>query len=460
MSQEPQGINDLEPFVIALQKIGHKKLAIECLDAFSESAVVFEQHDNLSKCYFKLNENEKALKYIKKSLSLAPTAQHVYVTRNNMINIYNSINMPEEAMTYISFNEGISPSGELDLHKSYALYLLNRKKEAQGLLEKALLREDIPEDVREKVEFNLGTYHLNDGMFQQGLRQCLLNGLSNKIWRRNIAIKMPFWQGEPDVKNLIVYAEAGIGDEIINIRFMRHLKERGINAYWYTATQKNKNNDRPGLGDLFVKNGYPVIEDLEEVAHLPNVMWTYSMQLPIYLNLKPEDLWNGPYLKSCQKYKEKWNIDTDKLKIGIRWKGSKHYEQDLRRSYPLSELHSNIGHLDAQFISLQRDDGTEETVDFPGIIDYNDRLETIEDAIALIDNLDIVITSCTSIAHMAASQGKEVYVFVPISTYYVWCHPTEKSPWYGNNVTILRQMTPRSWDEPMQQLKEILEKKI
>ena len=89
MSQEPQGINDLEPFVIALQKIGHKKLAIECLDAFSESAMVFEQHDNLSKCYFKLNENEKALKYIKKSLSLAPTAQHVYVTRNNMINIYN-----------------------------------------------------------------------------------------------------------------------------------------------------------------------------------------------------------------------------------------------------------------------------------------------------------------------------------------------------------------------------------
>jgi hypothetical protein len=152
--------------------------------------------------------------------------------------------------------------------------------------------------------------------------------------------------------------------------------------------------------------------------------------------------------------------DTDKLKIGIRWKGSKHYEQDLRRSYPLSELHSNIGHLDAQFISLQRDDGTDETVDFPGIIDYNDKLETIEDAVALIDNLDIVITSCTSIAHMAASQGKEVYVFVPISTYYVWCHPTEKSPWYGNNVTILRQMTPRSWDEPMQQLKEILEKKI
>ena len=52
MSQEPQGISDLEPFIIALEKIGHKDLAIQCLDAFAESASLFGQHDNFHKIKF------------------------------------------------------------------------------------------------------------------------------------------------------------------------------------------------------------------------------------------------------------------------------------------------------------------------------------------------------------------------------------------------------------------------
>ena len=114
--------------------------------------------------------------------------------------------------------------------------------------------------------------------------------------------------------------------------------------------------------------------------------------------------------------------------------------------------------FDADYISLQKDDGVEETSDFPNLIDLSNNLESIEDTFALISNLDFVITSCTSIAHMAASQGKKVFVFVPISTYYIWCHPTEKSPWYGDNVFVLRQQKPHSWAEPMQELKNLLEK--
>jgi hypothetical protein len=64
---------------------------------------------------------------------------------------------------------------------------------------------------------------------------------------QRIFLDMPFWQGSPDLENLVVYAEAGIGDEIINIRFMKHLKDRGINAWWYTATQKRKNKRQTGF---------------------------------------------------------------------------------------------------------------------------------------------------------------------------------------------------------------------
>jgi len=55
--------------------------------------------------------------------------------------------------------------------------------------------------------------------------------------------------------------------------------------------------------------------------------------------------------------------------------------------------------------------------------------------------------------------GKEVCVIVPISCYYVWCNPTDKTPWYGDNVHIFYQKQPRSWIEPLNQLKQYLGEK-
>ena len=458
------GMNDLEPFVMGLSNLGERELAIQCLDVFSKSAAGFGQYDNLSKCYFKLKNYDKAIKYGEAALVNAPSAQHSYVTRFNLINLYNHANYPEKAMVYIKINEKIDNTVDLELERAYSLYLLERKPEAKIVLENCLAtRKNISDELVTKIKFNLGTYYLYEDQFQKGMRHFILDGAKMKLWNtetiftRNAKLNLPFWQGTPDCKNLIVYAEAGIGDEIINVRFMKLLKERGINAVWYEATQAgSKVDDRPGITELFKKNGIPVINKLEQGLQLPGVMWTYSMHLPIYLNLEYPDLWYGPYLKPCPKFVEKWNLKGDKKKIGIRWKGSKFYDQDLHRSYPVKQLYETIKDADVEFYSLQKDEGVEETVDFPNIHDLSSKLDTIEDTFALISNLDLVITSCTSVAHMAASQGKRTLIFVPISAYYTWSHSGKQSPWYGDNVTLLRQQKPRTWNEPMAQLKQIL----
>ena len=226
-------------------------------------------------------------------------------------------------------------------------------------------------------------------------------------------------------------------------------------------------------------NGFTVINDLTEVSKIPGVQWTYSMHLPIYLNLQYEDLWHGPYLKASEKSIEKWSKKLedyawdyltyysgfqplpeelpDRLKIGIRWQGNPAYDHDLHRSYPVKQLYEAIGNNpNHYYYSLQRDHGLEELQDFPGISDLSKDLETMEDLFGALENLDIIITSCTSIAHAAASMGKSVIVLTPISAYYVWSHSGDQSPWYGDNVTLLRQQRPRVWDEPIARLKEIL----
>jgi ADP-heptose:LPS heptosyltransferase len=125
----------------------------------------------------------------------------------------------------------------------------------------------------------------------------------------------------------------------------------------------------------------------------------------------------------------------------------------------LKQIYNILKDVKAEFYSLQKHDGIEELPDFPGLINVEDKLETLEDTMALINNLDLVITSCTSIAHLAASQGKEVIVMVPISAYYLWCQVGNKTHWYGDNVTLVKQKSPRNWNEAMSELKEVLTKK-
>lgn len=471
-AQRIMDANDLEPFIMILHKRGRSGLAEEVLDTFARLADSFVKWDNLSKCYFKTKMYDKAITQGEAALVNAPTPQSAYIMRQNLINIYNHNNNPEKALLYIDINQSIVNNVDLELERSYALFLSNRKKEAQRILEEQLAsRKDMTEEQKTKIEFNLGTYRLYEDKFQEGMRRFLLEGSKLKLWAthsifaRDKELDMPLWEGAPGVKNLVVYAEAGIGDEIINIRFMNHLKERGVHAVWYEPVEELKrlNDPRPGLVELFQKNGVEVITSLDQASHLKGAMWTYSMRLPIYLNLAYEDLWHGPYLKPCEEHRAKWGKVGDlegKRRIGLRWRGSPLYDQDLHRSYPLKQLRdamSERGCLDGNsFVSLQRDDGTQETGDFEGLLDLSSELSSIEDTFAVISQLDLVITSCTSIAHMAASQGKEVWILVPISAYYTWCHSSEQTPWYGPNVRLFRQERPRAWDEPIAKLADAL----
>lgn len=462
---ESIGINDLEPFVSQLERFGRKDLALETLAVFASNANNFAQFENLSKCYFKLKDYASSISFGEKSLALSENALVSYLVRSNLINVYNHANYPEKALTYIKCNERLQADDvDRDLEKAYALYLVDRKPEAQVILEQALKRDDLDDKIRTKINFNLGTYYLYQDRFLEGMSHFIFDGAKMKLWNvesimsRNKELSLPFWEGTPDVKDLVLFAEAGIGDEIINIRFMKLLKERGIRPYWYAKWHSGVHEDeRAGLGDMFKRNGFEVIHDLSQVSKIPDIKWTYSMRLPIYMNLKYEDLWYGPYIKSCEKYVEKNRLPSNnRPKIGVRWQGNPAYDHDLHRSYRLQDLYSHIGSFDADFYSLQRDNGLDEIKCFNGIIDLQDKLKSFEDLVSYIDQMDIIITSCTSVAHAAAAMGKDTFIFIPISAYYTWSHSGNKSPWYGDNVIQLRQKKPRVWNEPMAQLREIL----
>jgi ADP-heptose:LPS heptosyltransferase len=114
--------------------------------------------------------------------------------------------------------------------------------------------------------------------------------------------------------------------------------------------------------------------------------------------------------------------------------------------------------LDAELYSLQIGDGEEETAKYSELIDISDKIKSYDDTLALMENLDYVITSCTSVLHASAIVGTKTLALIPISAYFTWVSPApdNTSIWYPDNLRLFRQITPIKWDEPLAQLYNFL----
>lgn len=439
----------LEPVVVGLNNLKEGKLAREVLAVLGKHSCVYQQYDELALCYFRLKEYDTAIMYGEKTLITARTAEQMYVSRTNLINLYNHGNYPEKALDLIKILDITHPNDvHNQLEKAFSFYLSNRKEEAEAIIRHQLeTNKTLDEETQIKLKFNLGTYELYRDEFQQGLRHFLYEGQKLKFWHKP-SLPRKKWDGTiiPGL-TLILIAEAGIGDEIINVRFMKHLRERGMNPIWYT--------DRADIRELFNNNGFTAI-GRDDLKTIHDYQWICSMELPVWLNLQYEDLWHGPYLKPFKDVS--LPEQTNKLKIGVRWQGNAEHDFDLHRSIPLKEMYEAIvaAGIPVQLYSLQRDVGAEDVKQFPDIIDMVPLMETFGDTFSLINQLDLVVSSCTSVVHAAASMGKPVIIMTPISAYYTWSHSAKQSPWYGDNVTLFRQQRPRVWDEPLAELTQHL----
>jgi hypothetical protein len=290
-----------------------------------------------------------------------------------------------------------------------------------------------------RVNFNLGTYDLANGNFKDGLRHVLLDGRKLNIWESFETLpRDKLWEGTPQSgKTIMVCAEGGIGDEIISVRFMKHLKDSGMNPIWYTT--------RKDIAEIFKRNGFQTITNMKDFGD--DWLWTYSMPVPTYLDLEEKDLWYGSYLKPLNK---KPKLDGKK-KIGIKYMGNPKYDQDLHRSIPLEQLIDSIPE-DYTIYSFHID----EEIYHPRVINLKDKINSWEDTLDYIEQMDMVVSSCTSLIHAAGAIGKESFVIVPILNYYTWAKPEPKTKLYSDNLTVLRQKEYDNWNAPLEELKTLL----
>jgi ADP-heptose:LPS heptosyltransferase len=97
-------------------------------------------------------------------------------------------------------------------------------------------------------------------------------------------------------------------------------------------------------------------------------------------------------------------------------------------------------------------------VDFP-ILDLAAELDlnsaAFVDTAAVMMSLDLVVTSDTSLAHLAGALGRPVWVALPVAPDWRWLLGRADSPWYPT-MRLFRQTRVGDWAGPFEQIRAAL----
>ncbi len=288
-----------------------------------------------------------------------------------------------------------------------------------------------------RVAFNLGWHDLRHGAFQQGFE-----GLNKGRYIQCFgaaAIPGPIWKDQDLAgKTVLLRNEGGLGDEIINFRFHREFRQRGANVV--VAGAKS-------LLPLFARHGVAAVTP-EAIPHVQYDYWVPAMSAAYVLGYEYFTLPGAPYLTAVPHA-----VSGEKLRVGLRWGGNRE-QTDLepKRKLPVQSLLAAVQGPNVELFSFQRDGDT--VVDFPGV-DLQPELTNWEATARWLKTMDVLITSCTSVAHLAAALGVQTWVLTPVLPYYTWALSGEKTPWH-HTVTLFRQEEPGTWETPLARITERL----
>ncbi|HEY9704159.1 MAG TPA: hypothetical protein V6C58_17035, partial [Allocoleopsis sp.] len=250
----------------------------------------------------------------------------------------------------------------------------------------------------DKYNFNKGWYLIRNGKYNEGSQLLEAGRFVNAYGGQFLKTDKPLWNPEeysPLGKTLLVKMEGGIGDELINIRFVKNIKQHGFSkVYVLTSTNISVILSRvEGVDAVYTDENY-----------LPEFdFWLPSFSIGWLSGASENNISGEKYLHANQAHVDIFKdlFKTDKIKVGIRWSGNPEFEDQQHRVFPkeyMFELASIFP--DIQFYSFQRDADTE---NIPGnIINLENYLMSWEDTTSAISHMDLVISSCTSVAHLSA----------------------------------------------------------
>jgi tetratricopeptide (TPR) repeat protein len=329
------------------------------------------------------------------------------------------------------------------------LKLLGRFREAAASFGRALNRK--PDDPT--VKFALAFLRLTLGEFDTGWPLYEARFDVTELGNPARHFSAPRWNGSEPLagKTLLVHAEQGLGDVIQFCRYLPLLTtQRVAVVFEVMPSLKALLRTLPG-GVHLVGRGEP----------LPPIDCYYPLlSLPLAFNTRLDTIpAQVPYLKAEPERIGRWAQRLRALpglRVGIAWQGNLAVERLVwarGRSIPLAALEPLAQLPGVSLVSLQKGAGLDQLRSVPfaeRVVDLSTDLDRGPDAFldtaAVMEGLDLVISSDTSVAHLAGALGRPVWTLLTASPEWRWGLERSDNPWYPS-MRLFRQSTNGNWQE-------------
>jgi tetratricopeptide (TPR) repeat protein len=291
------------------------------------------------------------------------------------------------------------------------------------------------------AEWNLGISSLLRGELADGW-----NGYERRFEVKGATPRRPFsaplWKGESLAgKSLLFHAEQGLGDTLQFIRYARLFAAQGAEVHVECqAALLPLLNGMEGVHQWHAAAG-PGID------HLPPTDYQLPMlSAPAVVNTTLSSIPSPDgYLLAPERERRRWakwlGARNRRRRVGICWAGNPNHKNDKNRSIPSDLLAALDGISEVDWINLQKGHP------LPGSLELWNaarELRNFADTAGLIENLDLVVSVDTSVAHLAGALGKPVWVLLPFAPDWRWMLDRPDSPWYSG-ARLFRQSEPGDW---------------
>ena len=296
----------------------------------------------------------------------------------------------------------------------------------------------------EHAHWNLALALLLDGQYAEGWREYESRFALSELGKDRQVFAGPAWDGSaPTGKTLLLYTEQGLGDALQFARFVAPLARTGAHCIVYCP---------PALAPLLA-TAPGVAQAVADADRLPS----YDAHLPLLslprllgttVDAIPADV---PYITVAPERRAAARkliaASPHRLNVGIVWTGNPANPGNRIRSAGLDALDPLFEVEGIDWYSLQQG---RTTADFtpaarkarmrPLPADW-----ALVDTAALITELDLVISVCTSIAHLSGALGRPTWTMLACAADWRWLQGRADSPWYPT-MRLFRQPHPRDWN--------------
>ena len=455
-------------------KLGFTEAAIRVLDqAISLDPTYVLGFINLANAHLKARENEKALKACNQGLDLEPAncsllnvQGAIYLAQNQYDYAIDSLSRaltikPDFELAHLNIGLCYHETGKFHKAEEHYLNALNAgRSSVEAGSNLALLYKDwgdldraidiclnlLSKHPSPKLKHTLGLLKLLEGDFISGFELFEYRSTNTVSEGDNIP-RMNQLVNDCDLKGstVVVFAEQGLGDTIQFSRYLLKLLALGARVRFHCDSRMHHlfstlseqlillDVDEPPVGDCLVN-----------IMSLP-----YLLQPLLHNTITYSEA--VPYLRASSTISNNLRhfLAEKKIKIAVCWQGNPG-KIDIGRSFQLKWLEKISRLPDVQLISVQTGYAASQIEQFNGQItefggDFDGAGSAFLDTTAVIENCDLVITSDTSVAHLAGALGCTVWLALKFVPDWRWGLHSCSTEWYPS-MRLFRQSSAGDWE--------------